>query len=61
MCDHHVANDAQRDEYVTKINTVAASDTTVSFYSWIYKIFMDIYLWISYLASQYFLRGRLVY
>ena len=34
---HYVANDAQRDEHATKMNTVAAIDATVSFYSWIHN------------------------
>lgn len=38
-----VGNDDQRDHHATKINKVAASDTTVSFYLWIYNI----YTWIS--------------
>ena len=31
------ANDAQRDEHATKVNTVAAIDATVSFYSLIHN------------------------
>ena len=31
------ANDAQRDEHATKMNTVAAIDATVSFYSLIHN------------------------
>lgn len=37
------ANDAQRDEHATKMNTVAAIDATVSFYSLIHNR----YSWIS--------------
>lgn len=37
------ANDAQRDEHATKMNTVAAIDATVPFYSFIHNR----YSWIS--------------
>ncbi len=53
---HHVANDAQRDEHATKMNTVAQSMLPYLFIRGYIMIFVDIYSLFSYLASQYFLR-----